>query len=159
MTFIPLFVLHINLQVRRAERLFSSHLGLFFTFASEGLRKAHRRCLFMTLLLGSEPGVSTVFTQRSRYLLFLFSSLLFVLFLFHFLCASSLLPIPSPSPTGLRREQASGSCLSTARKPPSSGLCTNAFASFNCSPVQTFTREEPRRFSDPVCVCVLVTQQ
>lgn len=93
------------------------------------------------------------------------SSIFYLYFLFscsfpHSLCPCSLQPFPSPSLTGphSRRERASellchGPVTSLAPLP-------KIFPSSNCSPVQALTRDEPRRFLDPlrVCVCVLATQ-
>lgn len=79
---------------------------------------------------------------------------IFIYFLFHFLCPCSLQPFPSPSLTGphSRRERASelpyhGSVTSLAPR-------HRTFPSSNCSPVQTLTRDEPRRFPDPLSICV-----
>lgn len=57
MTFIPL--LSTSFATQRPDDFYIA-FHTVFNLASEGLQKAHRWCLFMILLLGSETGVSTV---------------------------------------------------------------------------------------------------
>lgn len=57
MTFIPL--LSTSFATQRPDDFYIA-FHTVFNLASEGLQKAHRWCLFIILLLGSETGVSTV---------------------------------------------------------------------------------------------------
>lgn len=94
---------------------------------------------------------------------FLPSSIFLLLFSFHFLCASSLTPFPSPSPHGDcipgTSERASEPCLHTYRgasnlAPPASAQ--NPFPSSNCSPAKSLDQGRASTVSRPPCAHVRV---